>query len=202
MQPPDGPPVCTALILPPSGAPPPISSTICRSVVPIGTSTRPVLRILPASAKTFVPLLFSVPIAANQSAPVADDRRDVGEGLDVVDQRRDCPRGPPRPGYGGRGRGVPRWPSIEAISAVSSPQTNAPAPIRRSIRKLNGDSKIWLPSSPSRLRLLIAGLAAGGSPADTRRGRRCSPGRRRPRRRRWPCPRARGADRSPARCGP
>src|SRR5690349_19362781 len=70
MQPPDGPPVCTALIVPPSGAPPPISSTILRSVVPIGTSIRPVFRILPASAKTFVPLLFSVPIPANQAAPL------------------------------------------------------------------------------------------------------------------------------------
>ena len=91
MQPPDGPPVCTALIVPPSGAPPPISSTISRSVVPIGTSTSPVLRILPARAKTLVPLLFSVPIAANQSRAVADDRPGVGERLDVVDQRRIAP---------------------------------------------------------------------------------------------------------------
>ena len=69
MQPPEGPPVCTALIVPPSGTPPPISSTISRRVVPIGTSTRPVLRTLPARAKTLVPLLFSVPMPANQSAP-------------------------------------------------------------------------------------------------------------------------------------
>ena len=70
MQPPEGPPVCTALIVPPSGVPPPISSTICRSVVPIGTSTRPVFLILPARAKTFVPLLVAVPMPANQSAPL------------------------------------------------------------------------------------------------------------------------------------
>src|SRR5271157_3646255 len=66
----EGPPVWTALILPPSGAPPPISSTISLKEVPMGTSTSPVLRILPARAKTFVPLLFSVPIAANQSGPL------------------------------------------------------------------------------------------------------------------------------------
>ena len=38
MQPPDGPPVWTALNARPSGAPPPISNTISRSVIPIGTS--------------------------------------------------------------------------------------------------------------------------------------------------------------------
>jgi hypothetical protein len=38
-----------------------------RSGVPIGTSIRPVLLILPASANTLVPLLFSVPMPANQS---------------------------------------------------------------------------------------------------------------------------------------
>src|ERR1039458_6422614 len=70
MQPPEGPPVWTALIFRPSGAPPPIFSTICRRVVPIGTSMRPVLVILPASANTLVPLLFSVPMLANQSAPL------------------------------------------------------------------------------------------------------------------------------------
>ena len=31
-------------------------------------------------------------------------------------------------GKGGRGTGIPRLPSIEASRAVSSPQTNAPAP--------------------------------------------------------------------------
>ena len=35
----------------------------------MGTSTSPVLHTLPASAKTLVPLLFSVPTEANQSGP-------------------------------------------------------------------------------------------------------------------------------------
>ena len=43
---------------------------MCRSVVPIGTSIRPVLRTLPVSEKTLVPLLFSVPMPANQAAPL------------------------------------------------------------------------------------------------------------------------------------
>ena len=35
----------------------------------MGTSIRPVLVILPARAKTLVPLLLSVPMPANHSAP-------------------------------------------------------------------------------------------------------------------------------------
>ena len=36
----------------------------------MGTSTKPVLTTLPERAKTFVPLLFSVPMEAYQSAPL------------------------------------------------------------------------------------------------------------------------------------
>ena len=38
------------------------------------------------------------------------------------------PHSPCTEGYGGRIRGMPRWPSMEWIKAVSSPQTKAPAP--------------------------------------------------------------------------
>ena len=38
------------------------------------------------------------------------------------------PQRPETAGNGGRVRGMPRLPSMEAMSAVSSPQTNAPAP--------------------------------------------------------------------------
>ncbi len=40
----------------------------------MGTSISPVLRMRPASAKTFVPFDFSVPIEANQAPP----RRMIG----------------------------------------------------------------------------------------------------------------------------
>ena len=70
MQPPEGPPVWAALNFLPLGMPPPISSTISRRVVPMGTSTKPVLLILPPRAKTLVPLLFSVPMAENHSGPL------------------------------------------------------------------------------------------------------------------------------------
>jgi hypothetical protein len=43
-QPPEGPPVCTALMRRPAGAPPPMVSTIVRNGVPIGTSSTPLRR--------------------------------------------------------------------------------------------------------------------------------------------------------------
>ncbi len=70
MQPPEGPPVWIALNFRPFGMPPPIPNTISRSVIPIGTSTRPVLLILPTSEKIFVPVLPGVPIEAYHSAPL------------------------------------------------------------------------------------------------------------------------------------
>ena len=45
---------------------------------------------------------------------------------------------------------MPRLPSIDAISAVSSPQTNAPAPSRMSTWKLKRVPQMLLPSRPSR----------------------------------------------------
>ena len=89
MQPPDGPPICTALHFLPSGMPPPMSKTIWRSVVPIGTSTRPVRLTLPDRAKTLVPLLLGGAHRARTTR-----RRwsrisgQVGQRLDVVDDRR------------------------------------------------------------------------------------------------------------------
>ena len=51
-------------------------------------------------------------------------------------------------GNGGRGRGSPRLPSIEVIRAVSSPQTNAPAPRRSWMSKLKPVPKMSSPSRP------------------------------------------------------
>ena len=85
---------------------------------------------LPASAKTLVPLLRSVPMRANHSPPL----RMMGAMLAKVSTllisvgmfpqarlRRDRAAGD------GAFRACP---SMEAISAVSSPHTNAPAPSR------------------------------------------------------------------------
>jgi len=47
------------------------------------------------------------------------------------------PKRPSCAGYGERRRGVPRFPSTDAMSAISSPQTQAPAPNRKATRKPN-----------------------------------------------------------------
>ena len=62
LQPPDGSPVCTAFNVCPPGTPPPITSMISQSLMPRGTSIRPVWVILPVRAKTLVPLLCSEPM--------------------------------------------------------------------------------------------------------------------------------------------
>ena len=94
----------------------------------MGTSTRPVLAILPTSENIFVPLLPSVPIEAKEAAPLLMIKRHVGPRLDVVDVGRLVPESSSTAGYGGLGRGSPAFPSNDMIRAVSSPHTNAPAP--------------------------------------------------------------------------
>ena len=155
IHPPEGPPVCAALNFLPFGIPPPISSIISRRVVPIGISTRPVLCIFPPSANTFVPRLFSVPIELNHSAPsfiITGIFAYVSTLFRIVG----LPQSPLTAGKGGRGRGSPRCPSIEVISAVSSPQTNAPAPRRRPISKQKSVPKILFPRTPYSFACLIA----------------------------------------------
>ncbi len=93
----------------------------------MGTSTRPTLLTSPVSAKTFVPLDFSVPTPAYHSPP----RRMIWPMLARVStllSTLGLAQRPATAGKGGRGRGMPRLPSMEVISAVSSPQTKAPAP--------------------------------------------------------------------------
>jgi len=54
----------------PPRMPPPISKTISLKLIPMGTSTSPVLFTFPTREKILVPLLFSVPTAAKASAPL------------------------------------------------------------------------------------------------------------------------------------
>ena len=148
MTPPDGPPDCTALNCLPFGGPPPISKIMSRNDVPKGTSARPVLVILPASAKTFVPLAFSVPMVEYHAPP----RRMMMGTVDQVSTLLmlvGLPHKPDCAGNGGRGMGWPRRPSMDRMSAVSSPHTNAPAPMRSSMSKSKPLSKMFLPSTPS-----------------------------------------------------
>ena len=58
------------------------------------------------------------------------------------------PNSPLTAGNGGRVIGIPRRPSMLAMSAVSSPQTNAPAPSLMTISNEKSDPRIFSPSSP------------------------------------------------------
>ena len=78
---------------------------------------------------------FGADLAIPVGAPV-DDQRHVGPGLDVVDVGRLAPQA--ALGRIGRARArLAARPSMEAIRAVSSPQTKAPAPSWMSMSKLN-----------------------------------------------------------------
>jgi len=116
--------------------------------MPMGTSTSPVFLILPTRLKILVPELFFVPIWANRLAPW---RRMTGilAHVSTLLMAVGRPRMPFSIGYGGRWRGSPIFPSIEWISAVSSPQTKAPAPRTRLMSKQNPLPSTPVPSSPS-----------------------------------------------------
>ena len=100
---------------------PPARSSSSRSVMPSGASYWPGLVTWPDSEKMPKPVDFSVPIAANHSAPLLDDVRHAGDRLDVVDHGRagveagDRRERRPQPGLAAQ-------PSSESSSAVSSPQ--------------------------------------------------------------------------------
>ena len=156
-QPPEGPPIWAALNVRPRGTPPPISDTTSRRLIPMGTSTRPVFCTFPTSAKILVPLLFSVPMELNQSAPllmITGTLAHVSTLLMFVG----LPKRPDWAGYGGRGRGMPRYPSIEAMSAVSSPHTKAPPPSLIFTRNEKPVPSMSSPSSPCASACSIASL--------------------------------------------
>jgi len=91
-------------------------------VIPIGTSIRPFSFISPIIVKTFVPDEPSTPRFLNQSAPL---RRICGTFAKVSTLFTivGFPKSPETGGYGGFNLGSPLFPSIDSISAVSSPQT-------------------------------------------------------------------------------
>src|SRR5690606_28856770 len=126
--------------------------------IPKGTSIRPVWATSPASAKVFVPLLFSEPILVYHSKP----REMIFGTLAYVSTLLMLVGLPQRPlvaGNGGRTRGSPRLPSIEAIKAVYSPHTKAPAPMRTSKSKEKSVPRIFLPSKPYSFACLMAILS-------------------------------------------
>src|SRR3990170_6157513 len=106
------------------------------------------LFIAPVRAKTFVPVLFSVPRLLNHSAPC----KIMGGILAYVSTLLSTDGLSQRPftaGNGGLGLGIPRFPSIERMRAVSSPHTNAPAPRYILRSKSKPLLRIFLPRSPA-----------------------------------------------------
>ena len=117
------------------------------SGVPSGISTRPVLWTLPTSENTFVPALLVLPVSVNQAGPLET----IGATLYQVSTLLMLVGLPYRPfcaGNGGRDRGRPDWLSSDAISAVSSPHTKAPAPSTVSMSKLNPRPSTLSPRTP------------------------------------------------------
>ena len=158
MHPPEGPPIWAALYFFPLGIPPPMSKMICRILVPMATSTRPVRLTLPDSAKTFVPLLPAVPTEANHCAPLANSRGRLAR-VSTLLMTVGLSNRPRTAGKGGRGRGMPRLPSMLLMSAVSSPQTNAPAPCLMMMSRLNPLPSTLCPNSPYSLACAIAAMS-------------------------------------------
>src|SRR5208283_4664919 len=96
-------------------------------VVPIGTSTSPVLLILPTSENILVPLLVSVPMLEYHAAPLAMICEILAQ-VSTLLIDVGLPHKPECTGNGGLALGNARLPSMDAMRDVSSPQTKAPAP--------------------------------------------------------------------------
>ena len=95
----------------------------------MGTSMMPALTMAPARANTLVPLDFSVPMEAYQSAPLKMMGATFAR-VSTLLMMVGFSNRPASKGKGGFCRGSPRRPSMEARREVSSPQTKAPAPMR------------------------------------------------------------------------
>ncbi len=147
-HPPDGPPIWTALIIFPSTAPPPISNTTSWMGIPIATSTSPVFLMRPVRARIFVPLLPFVPLEANQDEPFKIIDGMLAQ-VSTLFTAVGFPSIPFWMGNGGRWRGSPILPSMERMSAVSSPHTNAPAPWTISISNEKPVPRMFSPRIPS-----------------------------------------------------
>src|SRR4030042_1736823 len=154
-HPPDGPPVCTALNFLPAGMPPPTLYTISLRVMPMGTSTRPVLFILPTTEKIFVPLLPSVPNWANQSAPLLIISGTVAH-VSTLFKQLGLSQTPLMAVWIYFGLGSPTLPSNAVIRALDSPETKAPAPRCTLIVKSKPEPRIFSPRKPYSSACLIA----------------------------------------------
>ena len=84
---------------------------------------------------------------AKRLAPSVRMTETFGKSLNIINVRRFSNK-PFSAGKGGLGVGIPRLPSIDAIKAVSSPQTKAPAPSLISMSKLKSEPNTFGPKYP------------------------------------------------------
>src|SRR4030043_632144 len=122
--------------------------------MPLGTSTRPVLEILPTSENILVPLLFLVPVLLNQSEPLLIIRGTFAQ-VSTLLRLVGFPQSPCSEVCTYLARGSPTLPSSEAIKAVDSPQIKAPPPRFMRTLKLNPEPRILSPSKPQSVACLI-----------------------------------------------
>ncbi len=120
---------------------------ISRRVIPMGTSTRPVLLIFPTRLNTFVPLLDCVPILEYQSAPLLMINGTLAH-VSTLFRLDGRSHNPFSDVWIYLALGSPGIPSSDAISAVDSPHTKAPPPLLIDISKSNREPSIFLPSRP------------------------------------------------------
>jgi hypothetical protein len=124
-----------------------MSNTTCLSGIPIGTSTSPVLLTFPTREKIFVPLLFSVPMPANQPAPFSIISGTVAQ-VSTLFRFVGLPQIPLTAVRVYFGRGSPTRPSIAAIRALDSPLTKAPAPLWIVTSKVKPEPRMFSPRKP------------------------------------------------------
>ena len=119
------------------------------------TSIRPVFSIAPVRENVLVPGLPAVPIERYQSAPC---RMIFGTLANVSTLLRTVgfSHSPFSTVLGGLTRGIPRFPSMDAVSALPSPHTNAPAPRLICIWKQKSVPKML---SPNKFRFSISAIA-------------------------------------------
>ena len=150
MQPPEGPPICTALhCLPFGDAAADVEDDLAAACVPIGDLDQAgARRPCPTARRPSCPCSSPCPWRRTTSAPVVDDAGQVGQRLDVVDDRRLAEQAAAPPGTAAGAAACRACPSMLWISAVSSPQTNAPAPILMTMSRLKPLSRMLCPSRP------------------------------------------------------
>ncbi len=128
---------------------------ICLREVPIGISTRPVLLTFPTREKIPVPLLFSVPIFAYQSAPLLMIKGTLAQVLTLF-RLVGLFHSPRSTVWIYFALGSPILPSIDATRAEDSPHTNAPPPWFIVMSRSNPELNMFIPKNPYSLAWSIA----------------------------------------------